>query len=94
MREKLQEVRKMRSRFTATWKSLPTAIRRTIVSVVGFTLITLGLLLVVLPGPFTLPLVILGLFVLALEFAWADRMLDKVKAQGKKVDPRKLFKKS
>jgi hypothetical protein len=40
-----------------------------------------------------LPLVILGLFVLALEFAWADRMLDKVKAQGKKVDPRKLFKK-
>jgi len=94
MQEKLQEVRKMRSRFAATWKSLPTAIRRTIVSVVGFTLITLGLLLVVLPGPFTLPLVILGLFVLALEFAWADRMLNKVKAQGKKVDPRKLFKKS
>jgi hypothetical protein len=50
-------------------------------------------LLVVLPGPFTLPLVILGLLVLALEFAWADRMLDKVKAQGAKIDPRKLFKK-
>ena len=83
----------MRSRFTSAWKAIPTAIRRTIVLVIGFTLITLGLLLVVLPGPFTLPLVILGLFVLALEFAWADRMLDKVKAQGAKVDPRKLFKK-
>ena len=83
----------MRSRFNSTWKLLPTPIRRTIVSVIGFTLITVGLLLVILPGPFTLPLVILGLFVLALEFAWADRMLDKVKAQGSKVDPRKLFKK-
>lgn len=93
MQEELQEVRTMRSRFAATWKALPTTIRRTIVSVIGFTLITVGLLLVVLPGPFTLPLVILGLFILALEFAWADRMLDKVKAQGSKVDPRKLFKK-
>ena len=93
MQELLREARVMRSRFTATWKSLPTAIRRTIVSVIGFTLIAVGLLLVVLPGPFTLPLVILGLLVLALEFAWADRMLDKVKAKGKKVDPRKLFKK-
>ena len=83
----------MRSRFAAAWRALPTAIRRTIVLVIGFTLITVGLLLVVLPGPFTLPLVILGLFVLALEFAWADRLLDKVKAQGSKVDPRKLFKK-
>jgi uncharacterized membrane protein len=93
MQEELREVRMMRSRFTAAWKAIPTAIRRTIVVVIGFTLITLGLLLVVLPGPFTLPLVILGLFVLALEFAWADRMLDKVKAQGAKIDPRKLFKK-
>ena len=94
MQAPLREVRVMRSRFNSTWKSLPTPIRRTIVSVIGFTLITVGLLLVVLPGPFTLPLVILGLFVLALEFAWADRMLDKVKTQGSKVDPRKLFKKS
>jgi hypothetical protein len=51
------------------------------------------MLLIVLPGPFTLPLVILGLVVLALEFAWAERTLEKVKAQGAKVDPRKLFKK-
>jgi len=71
---------------------LPVTVRKTIVFVIGSTLILTGLLLVVLPGPFTLPLVILGLIVLAIEFAWAERMLVKVKAQGKKVDPRKLFK--
>jgi uncharacterized membrane protein YbaN (DUF454 family) len=82
-----------RSKFLATWKTLPRQLRKVIVSVIGFTLITLGLLLIVLPGPFTLPFLILGLVVLGLEFAWADRMLDQVKAQGKKVDPRKLLKK-
>ncbi|MSO16730.1 MAG: hypothetical protein EXQ65_03095 [Candidatus Planktophila sp.] len=81
-----------RSKFLATWKTLPRQLRKVIVSVIGFTLITLGLLLIVLPGPFTLPFLILGLVVLGLEFAWADRMLDQVKAQGKKVDPRKLLK--
>ena len=50
------------------------------------------MILIVLPGPFTLPFLILGLVVLGLEFAWADRMLDQVKAQGSKVDPRKLLK--
>jgi uncharacterized membrane protein YbaN (DUF454 family) len=82
-----------RSKFLATWKTLPRQLRKVIVSVIGFTLITIGLLLIVLPGPFTLPFLILGLVVLGLEFAWADRMLDQVKAQGKKVDPRKLLKK-
>jgi hypothetical protein len=82
----------MKSKFVATWMLLPVTVRKTIVFVIGSTLILTGLLLVVLPGPFTLPLVILGLIVLAIEFAWAERMLVKVKAQGKKVDPRNLFK--
>jgi hypothetical protein len=82
----------MKSKFVATWMLLPATVRKTIVFVIGSTLILTGLLLVVLPGPFTLPLVILGLIVLAIEFAWAERMLVKVKAQGKKVDPRNLFK--
>ena len=93
MQVELPEERVMRSRFTATWKVLPTTVRKTIVLVIGSTLILTGMLLIVLPGPFTLPLVILGLVVLALEFAWAERTLEKVKAQGAKVDPRKLFKK-
>lgn len=81
-----------KSKFLATWKTLPRQLRKVIVSVIGFTLILIGLLLIVLPGPFTLPFLILGLVVLALEFAWADRMLDQVKTQGQKVDLRKLLK--
>jgi len=92
MQAQLREARMMKSKFVATWMLLPVTVRKTIVFVIGSTLILTGLLLVVLPGPFTLPLVILGLIVLAIEFAWAERMLVKVKAQGKKVDPRNLFK--
>jgi Putative transmembrane protein (PGPGW) len=51
------------------------------------------LLLSVLPGPFTIPLVILGLVVLGLEFAWAQRTLERVKEQGAKLNPKKFFKK-
>jgi len=59
----------------------------------GFTLILTGLLLVVLPGPFTMPLLILGLVVLALEFAWAETILIRLRRHGSKLNPRKFFKK-
>jgi len=75
------------------WMMLPEALRKTIALLVGFTLIIAGLLLIVLPGPFTLPLLILGLIILALEFAWAETLLIRVRNQGAKLDPRKLFKK-
>lgn len=83
----------MRTKISKAWKSLPSAVRKTIVLVIGSTLIITGLLLVVLPGPFTLPLVIFGLVILALEFAWAESMLIKVKHHGSKITPKKLFKK-
>ncbi len=72
------------------WKALPKSVRQTIVLVIGFTLILLGAALVVLPGPFTMSLVILGLVVLAVEFTWAELLLNKAKQQAKKVDPRKF----
>jgi len=59
------------------WKAAPRSVRRSIVSVLGGTLILVGALLVVLPGPFTLPLMLLGLAVLASEYAWAARLLEK-----------------
>lgn len=83
----------MKSKFLAAWNALPGSVRKTIVFVFGITFIVTGLLLVVLPGPFTMPLVIFGLVILALEFAWAERMLARVKHHGAKIDPRKLFKK-
>lgn len=75
------------------WNALPRHLRRVIVLVIGCTLIAIGLVLIVLPGPFTLPFVIGGLVLLAGEFVWAERLLEKTKNQVKKVDPRKLRKK-
>lgn len=48
---------------------------------VGFTLLALGILMVVTPGPGALT-IILALGVLAAEFVWARRLLDRVKEQG------------
>jgi tellurite resistance protein TerC len=68
--------------------------RRIAVAVVGGTLVVIGVLMIVLPGP-ALVMIPLGLGILSLEFAWARRWLRKVKKraaqlaaplQGKKED--------
>ena len=74
------------------WRGVPTPVRKLIVIVIGFTLIAIGGVLVILPGPFTLPFVIGGLFILAIEFTWARSLLNKAQESAKKVDPRKLSK--
>jgi len=66
--------------FAAVWRRAPSTLRKTIVAVLGGTVVLLGLALVVLPGPFTLPLLLLGFAILGTEFAWAARALQKVKA--------------
>lgn len=63
------------------WSGTPVKLRRVIVAVVGGTLVLLGAALVVLPGPFTMPLVLAGLVVLSSEFAWAERLLVKSRAK-------------
>ena len=75
------------------WKSVPKPARQLISLVIGGTLIVVGGVLIVLPGPFTLPFVFAGLVVLAAEFVWAERVLERTKHHAKKADPRKLFKK-
>jgi uncharacterized membrane protein YbaN (DUF454 family) len=74
------------------WRGVPTPVRKLIVMVIGFTLIAIGGVLIILPGPFTLPFVIGGLFILAIEFTWARSLLNKAQESAKKVDPRKLRK--
>ena len=76
------------------WRALPSSVRKTIVLVIGSTSILLGAALIVLPGPFTMPLVILGLVILAVEFTWAESLLVKVKHHAKKIDPRKMRKRT
>lgn len=74
------------------WRGVPTPVRKLIVMVIGFTLIAIGGVLIILPGPFTLPFMIGGLFILAIEFTWAKSLLTKAQESARKIDPRKLKK--
>ena len=49
-------------------------VRKTIVAVIGSTVVLFGLALIILPGPAVL-VVPLGLALLATEFAWARRLI-------------------
>jgi hypothetical protein len=62
------------------WARAPRPLRQGIVLVFGGTFVLLGLALIVLPGPFTIPLLILGFAILGSEFAWAAHALEKTKA--------------
>lgn len=53
-------------------------IRRLIVFVVGLTVVLIGIAMIVLPGPAVL-VIPAGLGVLALEFAWAEDLLNRYK---------------
>jgi hypothetical protein len=74
------------------WLLLPKRVRQVIAFTTGSFLVLSGLVLIVLPGPFTMPLVIAGLVVLALEFAWAETLLIKAKHHANKIVPKKYRK--
>ena len=76
-----------------SWLLLPKRLRQVIAFVIGSTLVLIGLALIVLPGPFTMPFIIAGLVVLALEFAWAESLLIKAKHHASKIVPKKYKKK-
>jgi uncharacterized protein (TIGR02611 family) len=50
----------------------------------GFTLLVLGVVMLVTPGPGWL-VIAFGLGVLAAEFVWARRLLDRLKEQGDRL---------
>ena len=50
----------------------------------GFGLLVLGVIMLVAPGPGWLTIA-LGLAMLATEFVWARRLLDRLKAAGAKL---------
>jgi uncharacterized protein (TIGR02611 family) len=51
--------------------------KRLIIGVVGFTILAIGVVMMVLPGPAFIVIPI-GVGILATEFAWAKRLLRKV----------------
>jgi uncharacterized protein (TIGR02611 family) len=55
--------------------------RRILISIAGFGLVALGLVLLVLPGPGFL-LIIGGLALLASEYVWAQRALNYARRQA------------
>jgi uncharacterized protein (TIGR02611 family) len=50
----------------------------------GFTLLALGVVMIVTPGPGWLT-ILLGLGILAAEFVWARTLLDRLKEQGMRL---------
>jgi len=59
-------------------------VRRVIVSVVGATVVLIGIALLVLPGP-AFVVIPLGLAILATEYAWARRWLKKARRIASEV---------
>ncbi|MBZ5702264.1 MAG: PGPGW domain-containing protein [Acidobacteriia bacterium] len=55
--------------------------RRVFRIVFGFTLLALGAVMLVTPGPGWLT-IFLGLGLLAAEFVWARRLMERIKRQG------------
>ena len=50
----------------------------------GFTLLLIGIAMLVTPAPGWL-VILLGLSLLAAEFVWARRLMDRIKRQGERV---------
>lgn len=57
-------------------------IRKFAVAITGFTVVIVGIALLVLPGPGIL-VIIAGLAILAIEFEWARRHQDRIKNKFK-----------
>jgi uncharacterized protein (TIGR02611 family) len=55
--------------------------RRIAVAIVGFTVLAVGIAMIVLPGPAFIVIPV-GLGILSIEFAWARRWLRKAKARS------------
>jgi uncharacterized protein (TIGR02611 family) len=62
-------------------------VRRVFLIIGGFTLLLAGVIMLVTPGPGIL-VIFLGLGLLAAEFVWARRLMERVKRQGESLADR------
>lgn len=56
-------------------------VRRLFLMLAGFTLLLLGIIMIFTPGPGT-PIILLGLGLLAAEFVWARRLMERIKRES------------
>lgn len=59
-------------------------IKKVFIGIIGGTIVLIGLFMIVLPGPAFI-VIPLGLSILATEFIWAKKMIDKFKEQFEKL---------
>ena len=57
-------------------------LRRIVLFVAGLLLIIMGLVLIVLPGPLTIPPILLGVWLWSLEFEFARHWLGPIRTRG------------
>jgi hypothetical protein len=76
------------------WQGLPSNIRKPIVFIVGMLFVIASVLTGWLPGPGGIPLFLIGIAILATEFAWALRLRDRVmtwiRQAGKQYNQHKI----
>lgn len=58
--------------------------KRLIIAVIGFTVVLIGIVMLVTPGPGWL-VIFLGLSLLAAEFVWARRLMKRLKEKGRQI---------
>ncbi len=58
--------------------------KRIVITIVGFTVLAVGLVMLVLPGPAFIVIPV-GLGILSLEFAWARVWLRKIKKKSEEL---------
>jgi uncharacterized protein (TIGR02611 family) len=59
-------------------------VRRVFLIIAGFTLLLAGIVMLVTPGP-GLVVIFFGLSLLAAEFVWARRLMNRIKREGERV---------
>jgi len=59
-------------------------VRKLIISVIGTTVVLIGIALLVLPGPAVI-VIPAGLAILATEFIWARKLLNKMKSEAARL---------
>src|SRR3954463_6935400 len=55
------------------------------VFILGLAFIALGGVLIVLPGPLTIPPILVGLWIWSTEFRWAHRLFENAKQKGREA---------
>ncbi|MFH1862506.1 MAG: PGPGW domain-containing protein [bacterium] len=65
-------------------------IRKIVILVVGLTVLLIGVVMIVLPGP-AIVVIPVGLLILGTEFVWASRIIKKFKQRANQLEAQ-LFK--